>query len=288
MHIGFIGLGAMGEPIAANLARVHQTSVYNRSFAKAEAHAQQYGSQAVSLAQIAETEAILTCLPTSREVGEMVTELVPHLTPGQLWIDLTSGEPEKSRELANRLAAMGVLFCDAPVSGGTAGARAGTLTIMVGGDPEAFPRVQDLLSPGAARVVHVGPVGAGDAVKAVNNALLAANLWATGEGLAALTAFGIDPAAALEVINHSSGRSNASENLIPERVLSREFPLTFRLELLVKDLTIALSVLDNQVPAPLLRLTREVYFLALRELGSGRDHVEALKVLEHWAGVEIA
>ena len=147
--------------------------------------------------------------------------------------------------------------------------------------------MQTLLEPCAAKVIHVGPVGSGDAVKAVNNALLAANLWAAGEGLAALAAQGIDTAAAISVINSSSGRSNASETLIPERVLSREFPLTFRLELLVKDLTIALSVLDNQVPAPLLRLTREVYFLALRELGSGRDHVEALKVLEQWSGVEI-
>lgn len=287
MEIGFIGLGAMGEPIAANLARAHRTLVYNRSFEKAQAHAQNYGSQAVSLTEITSAEAILTSLPTSREVAEIVAELKPQLTPGQIWVDLTSGEPVKSRELAAELAQRGVLFFDAPVSGGTTGARAGTLTIMVGGDPEAFPRVQTLLEPCAAKVIHVGPVGSGDAVKAVNNALLAANLWAAGEGLAALAAQGIDTAAAISVINSSSGRSNASETLIPERVLSREFPLTFRLELLVKDLTIALSVLDNQVPAPLLRLTREVYFLALRELGSGRDHVEALKVLEQWSGVEI-
>jgi 3-hydroxyisobutyrate dehydrogenase len=140
----------------------------------------------------------------------------------------------------------------------------------------------------AGKVVHVGPVGAGHAVKAINNALLAVNLWAAGEGLVALVAQGVSAKKALEVINASSGRSNATENLIPERVLTRAFPKTFALGLLVKDLGIAMRVLEGEkAPSPLLRLTREVYEMAERELGPEADHVEALKLLERWANAEI-
>src|SRR5690606_2313859 len=139
-----------------------------------------------------------------------------------------------SRRIAGRLAGQGIGFLDAPVSGGTSGAVAGRLTVMVGGDAALIERVRPLLDAFGERIVHCGPVGAGDAVKAVNNALLAANLWVAGEGLAALTSAGVDPGVALQVINASSGRSNATENLIPQRVLDGTFPRTFRLALLDK------------------------------------------------------
>jgi 3-hydroxyisobutyrate dehydrogenase len=202
-------------------------------------------------------------------------------------VDATSGDPEESRRLAERLREKGVVYLDAPVSGGTAGAEKGTLTVMLGGPEEAVERVRPYLAY-AKKVVHVGPVGAGHAVKAINNALLAVNLWAAGEGLVALVAQGVSAERALEVINASSGRSNATENLIPERVLTRAFPKTFALGLLVKDLGIAMRVLEGEkAPSPLLRLVREVYEMAKRELGPEADHVEALKLLERWAGREI-
>ena len=174
------------------------------------------------------------------------------------------------------------------MSGGVSGAEAGTLTVMVGGDDDSLARARPVLDAFGKRIVHCGPVGAGHAVKAVNNALLAAQLWATGEGLAALTSAGVDPRMALDVINASSGRSNASENLFPDRVLGGAFPRTFRLALLDKDVGIAAGIAREQgTAAPLLQLTAELFRIAHHELGNDADHVEAVKVIERWTGVEI-
>jgi 3-hydroxyisobutyrate dehydrogenase len=159
---------------------------------------------------------------------------------------------------------------------------------MVGGDAALLERVRPVLSAFAAKIVHCGEVGAGDALKAVNNALLAVHLWSAAEGLAALVRAGVSPAVALDVINASSGRSNASENLIPQRVLTRAFPRTFRLALLDKDVGIAAGVArEHGVPSPLLQLTAELFRAAHRALGDEADHVEAVKLVEEWAGVEI-
>ncbi|GAA6736317.1 NAD(P)-dependent oxidoreductase [Thermus oshimai] len=285
--VAFLGLGAMGYPMAGHLARRFPTLVWNRTFEKALRHQAEFGSKAVPLEEVAEARVVFTCLPTTKEVAEVAERLFPHLRPGTYWVDATSGEPEASRRLAERLLERGVVYLDAPVSGGTAGAERGTLTVMMGGPEEGVEAVRPYLAY-AKKVVHVGPVGAGHAVKAINNALLAVNLWAAGEGLVALVKQGVSAEKALEVINASSGRSNATENLIPERVLTRAFPKTFALGLLVKDLGIAMGVLDREkAPSPLLRLTRELYEVAKRELGGEADHVEALKVLEAWGGTEI-
>ncbi|HEX5580449.1 MAG TPA: NAD-binding protein, partial [Gemmatimonadaceae bacterium] len=131
-------------------------------------------------------------------------------------------------------------------------------------------------------------VGAGDALKAVNNALLAVHVWSTAEGLVALEKLGVKADVALDVINASSGRSNASMNLFPERVLTRAFPRTFRLALLDKDIGIAAEVAREQsVHTPLLQLAAELWRAAHAELGEEADHVEVVKVVERWAGVEI-
>jgi 3-hydroxyisobutyrate dehydrogenase len=139
------------------------------------------------------------------------------------------------------------------------------------------------------KIVHCGVVGTGDALKAVNNALLAVHIWSAAEGLAALARAGVDPRVALDVINASSGRSNASMNLFPERVLTRAFPRTFRLALLDKDVGIAAQVARaGRVPAPLLQATAELFAMGRGELGDVADHVEIVRIVEQWAGVEIA
>jgi 3-hydroxyisobutyrate dehydrogenase len=139
------------------------------------------------------------------------------------------------------------------------------------------------------KLVHCGAIGAGDTVKAVNQAFLAVHLLSAAEGLATLVREGVDPAKALEVINASSGRSNSSMNLIPERVLTRAFPRTFRLALLEKDIGIAAQLArENKVPAPVTQLTADVFRIARGELGELADHVEIVKLVEQWAGVEIA
>jgi 3-hydroxyisobutyrate dehydrogenase len=290
MQVAWLGLGAMGRPMAANLAEAHDTRVWNRTAGVAEEHAAAHATTALSgLDGLVGVDAVLSCLPTTTEVVEVVRAAVGHLAPGTLWIDCTSGDPAASRELALELAEAGVAYLDAPVSGGTDGAEAGTLTIMLGApDDEHAEQARTVLGPCASRIVHVGPVGSGHAVKAVNNTLLAANLWAAGEGLVALASLGVDPALALEVINGSSGRSFATERLIPERVVTRAFPNTFALPLLAKDTRLGLDVVaDAGTPAPALRLVRDLAQLAAGDLGDV-DHSALLRLLERWAGRDIA
>ena len=169
-----------------------------------------------------------------------------------------------------------------------AGAESGTLTIMVGGDADLFVRMRPVLEAFGEKIVHVGPVGAGHALKAVNQAMLAVHIWSLGEGLVALTRAGVSPAVALDVINASSGRSNSSMNLFPARVLTRAFPRTFKLALLDKDLGIAAQLLrDQKVPSPIIQLAAELFSAAHRELGPEADHVETVKVIERQSGGEI-
>jgi 3-hydroxyisobutyrate dehydrogenase len=159
---------------------------------------------------------------------------------------------------------------------------------MVGGDADVLARVQPVLAATSARVVHVGPVGSGHAVKAVNNTLLAANLWLAGEGLTALARLGVDAGAALDVVNGSSGRSFATERLLPERVVTRAFPATFALGLLAKDAGLGAAVLDEaDVPAPALRQVVAFTRLAAQERGDEVDHSALVRLVEQWAGVEL-
>jgi 3-hydroxyisobutyrate dehydrogenase len=287
--IAFIGLGAMGRPMAANLAARFPTTVWNRTTSVADDHAAAHGSAAAhELGALATADVVCSCLPTDAEVAEVVARLGPDLRAGTVWIDHTSGDPEGSRRIAASLAEHGVGYLDAPVSGGTDGAVAGTLTIMVGGDTRHLEVAAPVLDAMAATVVHVGDSGSGMAVKAVNNALLAASLWAAGEGLVALQAQGVDPGAALEVINGSSGRSFATERLLPERALTRAFPRTFALSLLAKDVGLALGVLDGaELDGPVLQLVQRLTSAAAEELGPDADHVELVRVVERTAGIEL-
>jgi 3-hydroxyisobutyrate dehydrogenase len=294
MRVAFLGLGAIGTPMARHLAKSpFQLTVWTRSAAKAEAFAAAHGARvAHTPAEAArDAEFVVTCLPSSREVEQVVTAadgLLDAMAANSVLVDCTSGDPATSRRLATVLAARGVHFVDAPVSGGTSGAEAATLTVMVGGDAATFQRITPVIDAFGEKLVHCGPVGAGHALKSVNNALLAVHIWSAAEGLAALTKAGVDPALALDVINASSGRSNASMNLFPQRVLTREFPRTFRLALLDKDVGIAAQVArETATSAPLLQLTAELFRAAHTLLGEEADHVEAVKCVERWADTQI-
>jgi 3-hydroxyisobutyrate dehydrogenase len=294
MNVSFLRLGAIGTPMARHLAdRDFGLRVWNRTGARAAAFAAAHGAtQAATPAEAARgAEIVITCFPVSGDVEGLLdgpTGLLAGLVAGALLVDCTSGDPATSRRIAERLSKAEVGFLDAPVSGGVAGAEAGTLTVMVGGDAALLERARPVLEAFGKRIVHCGPVGAGDAVKAVNNALLAQHLIGTAEGLLALTKAGVAPAVALDVINASSGRSNSSQNLFPERVLTRAFPRTFRLALLDKDVGIAAGVAREQgVSAPLLDAASALYRAAHEALGEEADHVEIVKWLEARAGVEL-
>lgn len=290
--IAFLGLGAIGRPMARRLAeRFPGVIVWNRTAERAESLARESTATAApTLADVARgADVVITCFPTSRDVVSVLDAgLEAALRPGTVLVDCTSGDPATSRRIAERLSARGVAFLDAPVSGGTSGAEAGTLTVMCGGDPAILDRVRPALEAFGAKIVHCGAVGAGHALKSVNNALLAVHVLSTAEGLAALVRAGVRADVALDVINASSGRSNASMNLFPERVLTRAFPRTFRLALLDKDAGIAAGVArEHRVPAPLLQLAADLMTAARNALGEDADHVEAVKLVERWANVEI-
>ncbi|MGH7628838.1 MAG: NAD(P)-dependent oxidoreductase [Gemmatimonadales bacterium] len=293
MKVAFLGLGAIGWPMAVHLARRHDLVVWNRTHARGQAFAAEHRCRAATTPAdaAAGAEVVLSCLPTSAEVEALLggaTGLEVGLSAGALLLDCTSGDPATSRRIAARLAARGVAFADCPVSGGTNGAEAGTLTVMVGADDATFARAEPVLRAFGRRVEHLGPVGTGHAMKAVNNALLAVNIRAFAEGFAALVKSGVPARRALEVLNASSGRSFVSESLAPERVLTGAFPPTFRLALLEKDVGIALSLLDETgVDGALLRRTGELFREARAVLGEQADHLEAVRMVERAAGVEI-
>jgi 3-hydroxyisobutyrate dehydrogenase len=292
--VAFLGLGAIGRPMARHLAPPRfDLTVWNRTAEKARRFVEETGARhAATPADAARgSPVVITCMPTSREVESLLDGergLLAGLDRGAVLVDCTSGDPATSRRIAARLADAGVGFIDAPVSGGVGGAERGALTVMCGGDPATLERVRPVLAAFSATIVHCGEVGTGHAMKAINNALLAVHILSLAEGLAALKRAGVSARAALDVINASSGRSNTSQNLFPERVVSRAFPRTFRLALLDKDVAIAAAVAREQaIPSPVLQLTADLMRAAHTELGEEADHVEAVKVLERKAGVEI-
>jgi 3-hydroxyisobutyrate dehydrogenase len=294
MKIAFLGLGDIGVLIASHLTREpFDLVVWNRTASKATDFAQKHGAGIATTPAEAVTGAdvIITCLPSSVEVEAVLhgeNGMFESLRKGAVLIDCTSGDPPTSRSIAAELGGRGVDFIDAPVSGGTTAAKAGTLTVMWGGDESVFERVRPVIEAFGKKIVHAGPVGAGDALKAVNNALLAVHILSAAEGLAVLVKAGVNPATALDVINASSGRSNSSENLIPQRVLTRAFPRTFRLALLEKDIGIAAVLAEDLgVLTPLISLTAERFHEARERLGEEADHVEAVKMVEGVTGLEI-
>lgn len=286
MRIGFIGLGAMGYPMARHLAKEHEVIVWNRTREKGERHAREHGTKlAKELAGLANADAVITMLPTSKEVDEIVDKLMPHLKKGTLFIDATSGDPNASRETAKRLAARGVEFVDAPVTGAVVGAENATLTIMVGGSPEAFERAKEILRLCGKTIIHVGPVGSGHAIKVLTNSIMGATVWITSECLLLAKQLGIDIKTALAVTNAGSGRSNASENLLPKRLVEHQWPLVFKLAHHDKDIRIAASLAHQQhASTPMLALTSQLFTAALHELGEGADYIEVAKIVAKMNG----
>ena len=236
-------------------------------------------------------EVVLTCLPTSAEVEALLggpDGLLAGLRPGALLLDCTSGDPAGAQRIAARLAEQGIAYADCPVSGGTNGAEAGSLTVMVGAEAETFARAHPVLACFGKRIEHLGAIGSGSALKAINNALLAANILTFAEGFGGLARAGVPVRRALEVLNASSGRSFVTESLVPDRVLTGAYPNTFRLALLEKDVRIALGFLDAQgIPAPVLQRVGALLAEARQELGEEADYLEAIRFQERRTGIEI-
>jgi 3-hydroxyisobutyrate dehydrogenase len=295
--VGFIGLGNMGIPMSEHLvAAGYHVRGFDTS-ATAVASFEAIGSSAAggavtSVADLGSVgdgaDAVILMLPDSDIVervvlGRLASEPAPadgtsggllaSLAPGATIIDMSSSDPARTRILAELVAAAGVTLLDAPVSGGVAGARGGTLMIMAGGPADAFERFKPVLAPMGKRVVHAGDVGAGHAVKALNNLMSAAHLLASSEALIAGRRFGLDPAVMLEIINGASGRSASTENKWPAYVLTEKFDAGFSMKLMVKDLNLALGIERAAgVPAAASEAVVATWEAALADLPPDSDH----------------
>jgi len=291
---GFCGLGAMGYHMAGHISRKIPGSciVWNRSNAKAERHALEHGSLAATqgLAGLAKADVVLMCLPTSAEDAQVAQDLAPHLARGACIVSCTSGEPTETKRLATMLIEKwGVHLLDAPVSGGPAGAKAGSLACMLGSNSdEAADRCSEVLETFTAKLVRTGPAGSGHAVKSINNVLNVAHLMVATEGMLALQKLGVCPEVALSVINASSGRSLQTQERLPKEVLSRKFGYGFKMPLMAKDVRIADGVLKAGFPeATLLPEVARLYQEAALEEPEEADYTQISCYLERKAGAEL-
>ena len=284
----FIGLGAMGWHMASHLPKTGlDVLVWNRNFDKAAAHAKAFGTQAVLIEEVVQADFIFSCLPTSADVEQLIAAHPPKA--GSIWIDCTSGVPESAQRLSQQLNALGAVYLDAPVSGQTIGAERGTLTVMIGGDAEAFARAKPVIDAFSGLIEHVGESGAGFAVKAVNNTLMAAHLWALAEGLTLLKSKHVDLSSALNCINHSSGKSSMSENIMAQRVLNRRFDKTFALDLLQKDIGIAVNLIaEENLQLPAMHLVQSQFNLIEKQLAQQLDFSAAVQSLEQINQIELS
>ncbi len=292
--IGFIGIGAMGRPMAARVAGAgYPLAVQDADGQRAGAVAAELGATwAASGAELARgAELVVTMLPTSGIVAQVLDGpegVLAGLRPGAVVIEMSSGVPAETRLLAERVAAAGGTLIDAPVSGGVPRARTGELAIMVGGDPRAIDRAEPLLRSMGATIMRTGPVGSAHAMKALNNLVSAGGFLIGIEALLIGSRFGLDPAMMVDVLNASTGMTNSSQKKFKQFVLSRQFNAGFGLDLMVKDLGIAMGVArDTNTPAPVAALVREMWAAAQAALGPGQDHTAMAKLSERLAGSEL-
>ncbi|MBI1450658.1 NAD(P)-dependent oxidoreductase [Acinetobacter chengduensis] len=286
--VAFIGLGAMGWHMASHLPKTGlDVLVWNRTEAKAQQHASHFATQAVTIEQAVQADYIFSCLPTSADVEQLIQAHPPKA--GSVWIDCTSGVPESAQKLSKQLQTIGVAYLDAPVSGQTIGAENGTLTVMVGGDALAFEQAKPVIQAFAGLIEHVGDSGSGFAVKAVNNTLMATHLWALAEGMTLLKSKGVDLASALSCINHSSGKSSMSENIMAQRVLNRGFNKTFALDLLQKDIGIAVDLIQQeQLQLPAMQMVQQQFTRIEKSKAQDLDFSAAVQSLEQMNRIELS
>jgi 3-hydroxyisobutyrate dehydrogenase len=285
MRIGFIGIGNMGAPMAANLVKGgHDLTVYDSDAARASQFAREHACRAAqSFADLADAQGIVTMLPTGQIVREVLLEsegggLARKLRPDSLVIDMSSSDPVGTRQLGPLLAAIGIALIDAPVSGGVPRARSGTLAIMIGADrKDALERAKPVLACMGDRLFETGPLGSGHAMKALNNYVAAAGYAAAAEALLIGKRFGLAQGVMVDIINVSTGRNFNTEVVMKEHVLTGKYATGFALGLLAKDVRIAADLgRAMRLDAPLSRLISERYALASQRLGASHDNSEAI------------
>ena len=276
-NIGFIGLGAMGSVMAPLIVK-SGCNVLGYDI-KAKIDKSSGVQQVEDINDFNGLDVIIFMLPNGRIVSEMAIKLLEKNLKS-VFIDMSSSDPRETQELGKKLKNKGVKFLDAPVSGGVARAITGDLMIMAGGDDKLLEEVSDLLSV-MGKVQFAGPLGSGHAIKALNNYVSAAGLISSFEALATARSFGIEPENFLKIINGATGKNNTTEVKLDKFVISEKFNSGFALDLMVKDVTIANSLIkDISSNKPLSNDVLSHLSEALRTLEGNPDHTEVYKVIK--------
>jgi len=251
MKIGFIGVGNMGGPMCRNIIKRsnHQVTVFDLNPAALKTCTDLGGTAAKSVADATKgADVVMTSLPMPRDVEKVAMGdggILANISKGQTFIDLSTNAPSMVKKIGEAFAAKGIAMLDAPVSGGTTGAEAATIAIMVGGDKKVFDDALPVLQSFSANVIHMGGLGSGTVAKLVNNMLSFCNMAALCEGMMLGTTYGLDPEKLLHVIANSSGNSNAIKNFTLRALKGHYSPPSFALDLAYKDLHLALELGDE-------------------------------------------
>jgi 2-hydroxy-3-oxopropionate reductase len=287
--VGFIGLGIMGAPMAANLVKAGFDVIgYNRTPDKVQALVEQGGRGADSVAQaVGGADIVVTMLPDSPDVQEVAAGpdgVFENAAPGLLYVDMSSIRPDVARIVAAAGVKRGVRVLDAPVSGGEAGAIEASLSIMVGGEAADFQAAMPMLQAVGKTIVHVGPAGAGQTVKAANQLIVAGNIELLAEALVFLEAYGVDTEAAVRVLGGGLAGSTVLDRKA-NGMLAREFAPGFRLELHHKDLGIVQAAArEAGVVIPLGAVVSQLVAALVARGDGGLDHSGLFKLVEELSG----
>jgi 3-hydroxyisobutyrate dehydrogenase len=292
VSVGFIGVGNMGNPMAGNVLKAgFPMTVFDRAPKAMENLVAAGARGAASAREVVErAEIVLTCLPASPDVEALYLDpggLVEAARPGMILVDLSSVLPSTPRKIEPRARARGVHFLESPVSGGVAGARAATLALMVGGDADVLKWAEPVLRAIGPNIFHVGPPGAGNIVKAVNNMMACVNSNAMMEGLAVAVKAGLDPMTVYEVVKASSGGSKALDR-IPNAIVPRNFAPGFKVQLMNKDLdTFTAIAKELHVPVSFANVAQRYQQAALAAGLGEQDTSVVMTVIERLAAVEV-
>jgi len=292
LSVGFIGVGNMGNPMAANVLKASFPMTVFDLNSKAMDNLLAAGARRAGSARevVEQSEIVLTSLPASPDVEAMYLApggLVEHAKPGTILIDLSSVLPSTPRKIEPVAKQRGVHFLEAPVSGGVSGARAATLAIMVGGDAAPLERARPVLRAIGPNIFHVGPVGAGNTVKAINNMMACVNGLAMMEGLALGVKAGLDPKTVYEVVKASSGGSKALER-IPRAIIPRDFEPGFKVALMNKDLeTFTLIAKELHVPISFANVAQRYEQMALAAGLGEQDTSVVMTVIERLSATQV-
>jgi len=292
--VGFIGIGSMGWPMASRLREAGLEVVALDADAKRlKEFADKTGARAAADGAdlAAQADVIVTILPTSAIVEQVLSGpqgVLAKLRPGALIVEMSSGVPAETQRLAKLVQDAGGHLIDAPVSGGVPRAVTGELAIMVGGEDALVERARPVLSHMGKTITHTGAVGTAHAMKALNNLVSAGGFLIGIEAMLIGQRFGLEPEVMVDVFNSSTGMNNSTQKKFKQFVLSRRFDSGFGLDLMVKDLRIALGIAENgAVPAPFATLCRELWASAGKLLGPGQDHTAVARLSETLAASEL-